>query len=115
MGTYIFPAADASTPLAWFTGQVESAGFEVWTTQNIGIHYSRTLKQWYENWLMNRDAVVSKYGEWWFRLWCMFLSWSSIIASQGSSTCWQISMHKNIDSLDRKRYINHKCYGIVEE
>lgn len=109
MGTYIFPAADASCPLAWVIGQLESAGFEIQSVQNIGIHYSITLKQWYDKWLSNRDAIVAKYGTWWFRLWCFFLSWSSIIASQGSSTCWQIVCHKNRNETDRMRNVSHRA------
>lgn len=115
MGTYIFPAADASCPLWFVVSQLESAGFEIQHVQNIGIHYSRTIKQWYDNWLANEDAIVAKYGQWWFRLWVVFLSWSSIIASQGSSTCWQIVCHKNLDKFDRTQYVGKPEYGVPVE
>jgi sphingolipid C9-methyltransferase len=36
MGTYIFPAADASTPLGFVVNQLEEAGFELWSVQNVG-------------------------------------------------------------------------------
>lgn len=62
--------------------QLEAAGFEVHHIQNVGIHYSITLKQWYDNWLGNKDLIIAKYGVWYFRLWVVFLGWSSIIASQ---------------------------------
>jgi cyclopropane fatty-acyl-phospholipid synthase-like methyltransferase len=95
MGKYIFPGADASCPLGFVVSQVERAGFEVHRVENCGVHYSLTIRRWYENWMRNRDAVVAKYGERWFRTWALFLSWSEIIAAQGSSTVFMITMAKN--------------------
>ena len=46
MGHYIFPGADASTPLNWYIRQVERAGFEVQSIETIGRHYSHTLYVW---------------------------------------------------------------------
>jgi len=95
MGKYIFPAADASCPLGWVTTQLERAGFEVHRVENTGVHYSLTIKKWYDNWISNKEKVIEKYGQYWFRMWSMFLAWSSIIASQGSSTVFMITCNKN--------------------
>jgi cyclopropane fatty-acyl-phospholipid synthase-like methyltransferase len=95
MAKYIFPGADASCPLAFVVSQVERAGFEVHRVENCGVHYSVTIRRWYENWLRNREAVVAKYGERWFRTWTLFLAWSEIIAAQGSSTVFMITLAKN--------------------
>lgn len=95
MGTYIFPAADASCPLGWVTTQLERAGFEVHRVENCGVHYSLTIKKWYDNWMSNEKKVVAKYGQYWFRMWAIFLSWSAIIAAQGSSTVFMITCNKN--------------------
>lgn len=108
MGTYVFPGADASTPLAWYIWQFEGAGFEVSSIDNIGIHYSATLKRWYDNWQSNEKAIVKKYGDTWFRKWSWFLAWSVIASEQGSATCWQIVAHKNTNTFDRKRYIQQR-------
>ena len=43
---YIFPGADASTPLNWYVRQLELAGFAVQTVEKIGRHYSYTLHKW---------------------------------------------------------------------
>ena len=43
MSKYIFPGADASTPLNWYIKQLELAGFEVHSVETIGRHYSHTL------------------------------------------------------------------------
>jgi cyclopropane fatty-acyl-phospholipid synthase-like methyltransferase len=96
MGKYIFPGADASCPLGFVVDQCERAGFEVHRVENCGVHYALTIKRWYDNWMRNEQAVVAKYGPRWFRMWAVFLSWSSIIASQGTSTVFMVTLTKNI-------------------
>jgi len=66
-----------------------------------GVHYSATIWHWYRNWMANKDKVVAKYGKRWFRIWEFFLAYSTIISRQGSATCYQISLVKNINSLHR--------------
>jgi cyclopropane fatty-acyl-phospholipid synthase-like methyltransferase len=63
MNKYIFPGADASTPLGWFVDSLESAGFEVKSIDTIGVHYSATLWRWYRNWMSNKSEITAKYGE----------------------------------------------------
>jgi cyclopropane fatty-acyl-phospholipid synthase-like methyltransferase len=96
MAKYIFPGADASCPLGFVVSQVERAGFEVHRVENCGVHYGETIRKWYENWKRNERAVVAKYGQRWYRLWLMFLGWSVLIAGQGSSTVFMVTMTKNI-------------------
>lgn len=102
MGTYIFPSADASCPLGFVSSQCERAGFEIHRVENCGVHYGMTINHWYDNWMSNEKEVVAKYGQWWFRLWVIFLAWSTIVASQGSSTVFMITMHKNTTRFDRR-------------
>jgi len=98
MGRYIFPAADASCPIGWVTNQLEKAGFEVMEVNNMGIHYSKTIRQWYHNWEKSEKKVLKKYGPWWNRLWKLFLGWSQAIAAQGSSTVFMITCTKNLET-----------------
>ena len=70
MNKYVFPGADASTPLGWFVNKLEGAGFEIKSIDTIGVHYSATLWRWYRNWMANRDKVEAKYGKRWFRVSC---------------------------------------------
>merc|ERR1712130_66183 len=111
MGRYIFPAADASCPLGWVTTQLERAGFEVHRVENCGVHYSLTIKKWYDNWVSNKDKIVAKYGQYWYRLWVIFLAWSSIIAAQGSSTVFMITNHINHKN-DARSVHNGKKLGL---
>ncbi|KAI9785247.1 MAG: Sphingolipid C9-methyltransferase 2 [Peltula sp. TS41687] len=101
MNKYIFPGADASTPLGWFVDKLEGAGFEVKAIDTIGVHYSATLWRWYRNWISNKDKVVAKYGVRWYRIWEFFLAYSTIISRQGSATCYQIVLVKNLNSTHR--------------
>ncbi|KIH90165.1 hypothetical protein SPBR_00408 [Sporothrix brasiliensis 5110] len=101
MNKYVFPGADASTPLGWVVDQLEGAGFEIKDIDTIGVHYSATLWRWYRNWLGNRDKIEAKYGKRWFRIWEFFLAYSTIASRQGSATCFQIVLVKNINSTHR--------------
>lgn len=103
MAKYIFPGADASMPLGWVAGQLELAGFEVAQVDNIGVHYSLTLKHWYNNWTKNRLAIVLKHGERWYRIFHFFLAWSTFIAGSGAATCYQITCHKNLNTFNRAK------------
>ena len=68
MNKYIFPGADASTPLNNYISSLESAGFEVKNVDTIGVHYSATLWRWYRNWIANKEKVLAKYGNRWYRV-----------------------------------------------
>jgi hypothetical protein len=91
-------------PLSFDVKRLELAGFEIHSVENIGIHYSQTIQLWYYNWLENKQAILSAYGEWWFRLWEIFLAWSVDIAAQGNSTCFQIVCNKNLEAFNRRRW-----------
>ena len=112
MSEYIFSGADASLPLKFLVGALQKANFEVGHIENIGIHYSHTIHHWYYNWMRNEDYINNKYGNYWFRLWQLFLRWSVDIAKQGSSTCWAITAHKNLDSVNRNHYISQANMGL---
>lgn len=106
MDTYIFPGADASLPLMFPVGELESAGFEVQSVETVGVHYSETIKQWYYNWVRPevRKEMSMKYGVRLYKVWEIFLAWSTIIARQGNSTCYQIVAHKNLNNYPRLQF-----------
>ncbi len=151
MGTYIFPAADASCPLAWVVNQLVVAGFEVASHENIGIQYSETISRlecaevlfiesclllniptplvasvftyqfvefpprtyccifslfsWCDNFVANKPRVVEIVGERWYRVFEVFLGWSTLIAQQGGSTAHMLVCHKNQNKFDRSRFV----------
>ena len=111
MNKYIFSGADASMPLSFVVKNLEKAGFEIHSVENIGIHYSITIDRWYDNWMRNRSKVEEKYGQFWVRLWQVFLGWSVHIAAQGNSTCFQIVCNKNLENFDRYRWVGELGLG----
>jgi cyclopropane fatty-acyl-phospholipid synthase-like methyltransferase len=105
MNKYIFPGADASTPLSFVASCLESVGFEIVSVDNIGVHYSGTLWRWYRNWIGNKEHVVNKYGIKWYRIWEFFLASSTVASRNGTATCYQFVLRKNINSYRRVEYI----------
>ncbi|PPR01190.1 hypothetical protein CVT26_016071 [Gymnopilus dilepis] len=101
MNKYIFPGADASCSLGWVINKLEGAGFEIKNVDVLGVHYSATIYRWYKNWISNKDKVIAKYGERWYRIWVFFLAYSTIISRQGSASVFQITMHKNLNAYPR--------------
>lgn len=108
MGKYVFPGADASLCPSAMLEPIEKAGWELHDAENVSIHYSWTIRKWHEHWLDNRSKVIAKYGERWFRIWHLFLSWSSSIATQGNAACFQLVLNKNLDRYDRTRWVTAK-------
>ncbi|KAI0676291.1 sphingolipid C9-methyltransferase [Trametes maxima] len=101
MNKYIFPGADASCSLGWVVKQVEAAGFEVKNIDVLGVHYSATIWRWYKNWLANKEKILAAYGERWYRIWVFFLAYATIIARQGGSAVFQLTLHKNLNAFPR--------------
>jgi len=101
MNKYIFPGADASCSLGWVVNQVESAGFEVKNIDVLGVHYSATIYRWYKNWISNKDKVIQKYGDRWYRIWVYFLAVSTIISRNGGASVFQLTLHKNLNGYSR--------------
>jgi cyclopropane fatty-acyl-phospholipid synthase-like methyltransferase len=108
MNKYIFPGADASLCPAAMLAAMEKAGWETHTVENVTQHYAITIKRWHDNWLSNKAAILAAYGERWFRIWHLFLAWSTIIGEQGNAACFQVVLNKNLDGFDRLRWIGRK-------
>lgn len=101
MNKYIFPGADASVPLGMYINLVEDAGFEVKSVDTIGIHYAATIWRWYATWKGNKDEVIAKYGERWYRIWLYFLASATIQARNGGATAYQITLVKSRNQTKR--------------
>jgi cyclopropane fatty-acyl-phospholipid synthase-like methyltransferase len=105
MAKYIFPAADASCPISWVSCELEQAGFEIHSVENVSTHYVETIHRWYLNWVSNEKKMVKKYGQRLFRIWNVFLAWSVIIGAQGTSQCYQIVANKNLSEYNRRQWM----------
>jgi cyclopropane fatty-acyl-phospholipid synthase-like methyltransferase len=107
MSKYIFPGADASTPMNWYVLELEKAGFEVQSAETIGRHYSHTLRYWYHNFVgeMQKGQLAKKYPPFLTNLWEFFLGWSVVAAGYGSVSCFQFVAHKNTYTFPRDAFI----------
>jgi sphingolipid C9-methyltransferase len=114
MGKYIFPGADASLCPSAMLKPLEKAGWELHSAENLSIHYSWTIRKWHQHWLSNKASVIASYGERWFRIWHMFLAWSSSIATQGNAACFQLVLNKNLDAYDRTRWVKRGARVLSE-
>lgn len=101
MNKYIFRGADASLHVGWVITQLEKVGFEVRSCDVLGVHYSATIHRWLENWFSNEEKVKAKYGEKLWRIWVYFLASSTIIAREGGSSVFQITLQKNLNATHR--------------
>ncbi|OHW90201.1 cyclopropane-fatty-acyl-phospholipid synthase [Colletotrichum incanum] len=120
--------ADMSTPLACCIGFCESAGWGVkrWAGSVVTVQtkrrqaneaqawipltfVTRPHRRWHRNWLANESDVTDAYGLRWFKLQLIRAPRSGNISShraaissrQGSATCYQITLVKNINSAHR--------------
>lgn len=115
MNKYIFSGADASLPLSDVVLGLERAGFEIHSAENITVHYGHTIKKWHDNWLASKEQILKTYGERWFRIWHMFLGWSTYIAAQGNAACFQVVANKNLDQFDRNVYVPQTTAGMLPQ
>jgi len=100
MNRYVFPGADASTPLGFVVDRLESSGFEIKTIDTIGIHYCATLWKWYRNWLGNSEKIKAKYGDRWFRVNVPHTTTRfSLIFHRSGSTSWHILLLHPVKAL----------------
>lgn len=115
MGKYVFPGADASTPLNWYVRQMEAAGFEVHSVENIGNHYAHTLHKWYDNLVTHKEDIISgkisaisehSTGQHCYRLNELAWAWATIHAAQGGGTCYQILGHHSDYEFPRDRWVD---------
>lgn len=115
MNKYIFSGADASLPLSSVCAGLEKAGFEIHSAENITFHYGYTIKKWHDNWLAAKDQILRTYGERWFRIWHIFLGWSTYIAAQGNAACFQIVANKNLDTFNRDIYMPQTAQALLPQ
>jgi cyclopropane fatty-acyl-phospholipid synthase-like methyltransferase len=115
MNKYIFSGADASLPLSDVAKGMEKAGWEIHSAENITWHYGHTIKKWHDNWLASKAQILKTYGERWFRIWHIFLGWSTYIAAQGNAACFQVVANKNLDAFDRGIYMRQTSAALLPQ
>jgi cyclopropane-fatty-acyl-phospholipid synthase len=72
---YIFPGGYTPT-VREITALLPNYGFYLYDYENIGPHYIPTLRGWWERFEANKDWVLEKYDERFYRMWRMYLAGS---------------------------------------
>jgi cyclopropane-fatty-acyl-phospholipid synthase len=70
---YVFPDGEL-TGSGTMIAAAEDAGFEVMHTENLRVHYARTLRGWNVNLVDNWDAAVAEVGLGTARLWGLYMA-----------------------------------------
>jgi len=70
---YVFPDGEL-TGSGTMIAAAEDAGFEVMHTENLRVHYARTLEGWNRNLVENWDACVAEVGLGTARIWGLYIA-----------------------------------------
>ncbi|MFI7670167.1 class I SAM-dependent methyltransferase [Nocardia sp. NPDC049526] len=80
--SYIFPEIDIPT-LSALTQQLERAGLEIDSVENLRMHFAASHRAWLRNLEQNWDAVVAEIGLQRARAWRMFTAISVVSCEMG--------------------------------
>ena len=69
---YIFPGGYIPT-LSELTPNIEKNALKTTDIEILRIHYARTLRKWYENFMANIDRAIEIYDERFTRIWKFYL------------------------------------------
>lgn len=63
--------------------------------ETLRVHYAKTLHKWYANCMANKDAIIERYDERFFRMWTFYLSGAATVFEYGSMCNYQIQYVRN--------------------
>lgn len=67
--------------------------------ENLRLHYARTLRQWYARVLADKDFIIGKYDERFYRMWTFYLSGATAAFESGSMCNFQIQYIRDRHAL----------------
>ena len=103
---YIFPGGYIPT-LTELSSSVTDSGLWMQDLEIWRLHYSKTLEHWHERFIKNKEDVIDKYDEKFFRMWEFYLSGSETFFSLGAGVVAQIQLGHERDAAPLNRdYIN---------
>ena len=71
--------------------------------ETLRLHYGKTLRCWYANCMANRDAIIAKYDERFFRMWTFYLAGAATVFEYGSMCNYQIQYARSRHALPISR------------
>jgi len=94
---YIFPGGYTPS-MSEVTGPIEKSGLSVSDVEVLRMHYSYTLRHWKKNFLNNREKVLEKFDEKFFRMWEFYLTSCEMAFKWGDQVVYQFQLIKNFTS-----------------
>ena len=99
---YIFPGGYTPS-MSEVTGPIEKSGLSVSDVEVLRMHYSYTLRHWKQNFLNNREKVLEKFDEKFFRMWEFYLTSCEMAFKWGDQVVYQLQLIKNFKSTPIRR------------
>ena len=104
---YIFPGGYTPS-MSEVTGPIEKSGLTVSDIEVLRMHYSYTLRHWKQNFLNNREKVLEKFDEKFFRMWEFYLTSCEMAFKWGDQVVYQFQLIKNFASTPITRDFIYK-------
>jgi cyclopropane-fatty-acyl-phospholipid synthase len=67
--------------------------------ETLRLHYAKTLRAWYANCMVHRDAIIAMYDERFFRMWTFYLAGAATVFEHGSMCNYQIQYIRSRHAL----------------
>jgi len=93
----IFPGAYPPA-LSEMVQLVESAGFGVLDTENLRLHYARTLEHWLARFEASAERVAAMFDDRFVRMWRLYLAGSAASFTAGSLHLFQVVFARPADN-----------------
>ena len=106
IGRYVFPDGGL-TGSGDTVAAMEDAGFEVQHSENLRVHYARTLQQWCRNLVDNWDDCVAEAGLATARVWGLYMAGSRLAFERNGIQLHQVLATRTGDDGDADYPLRH--------
>ena len=94
---YIFPGGYTPS-MSEVTRPIEKSGLAISDVEVLRMHYSYTLRHWKQRFLDNREKVLERFDEKFFRMWEFYLTSCEMAFKWGDQVVYQFQLIKNFTS-----------------
>jgi len=94
---YIFPGGYTPS-LSEVMRPIEKSGLAISDVEVLRMHYSYTLRHWKKRFLDNREKVLERFDEKFFRMWEFYLTSCEMAFKWGDQVVYQFQLIKNFTS-----------------
>lgn len=67
--------------------------------ETLRLHYAKTIRCWYANCMANREAIIARFDERFFRMWTFYLAGAATVFEHGSMCNYQIQYVRSRHAL----------------